>query len=231
MTKKILIIVLSLIMSNNSFAQNNAFECIYEATSIIPTSVQEMPDDNIKRAVIAQLSQNIKTYTLLYSEGKYLFYENSKSNTASVGGITSIYREQNSNTSISQENILDKKFIIKENIPSFEWEIHSEATNINGRNCIKATLKDNNSIVAWFTGDIPIAIGPLGYYGLPGIIVRLETATKKYELSAITKKENVEIIPPTEGKVISREEFTQIKNQKMKEYGGNSSGGVRIIRM
>ncbi len=64
-----------------------------------------------------------------------------------------------------------------------EWEITEETAEIAGYKVQKATTsplyEDHDPFIygeaiAWFTTEIPISAGPEGYYGLPGLIVKLE---------------------------------------------------------
>lgn len=55
-----------------------------------------------------------------------------------------------------------------------KWQTLTDTLTINGFKCQKAKLElDNKSVVAWFCDDIPFQTGPLGYFGLPGLIVKL----------------------------------------------------------
>lgn len=88
-----------------------------------------------------------------------------------------------------------EEFLISEPILN-TWEIHNESKKIDNYLCYKATLKaqivdvnkdENNflrvlesttTITAWFTPDIPINSGPLGYGNLPGLILELQSEDK-----------------------------------------------------
>lgn len=74
-------------------------------------------------------------------------------------------------------------------------------------------------------------VGPLGYIGLPGIIMQLDTPTYSYVLQEMINLEDVPTLEvPTKGKVISQEEFNKLEAEKMKSRGAEA-GEVRIIRM
>ncbi|MFV8352305.1 GLPGLI family protein [Flavobacterium sp. XS1P32] len=73
----------------------------------------------------------------------------------------------------------NKDINIKESLPVFKWKLISESQTINGYVCKKATtinttFNSNQSIVAWYTEDIPINDGPMHYSGLPGFIIQVE---------------------------------------------------------
>lgn len=233
--KNYVLITLFAVMSNLIFAQNKDLQCIYQASNVIPQGVLALKDEKIKQAVIAQLSSQTTFYTMSYSKGKYMF-EAQDSNTPlkTVGGENAVYLDLNANLSISQANILERSFIIKEELKKYEWNILSETKEIAGKKCIKAQPKNNTSVTAWFTADIPLGFGPMGYYGLPGLILQLETATKIYTLQKMVyPKESPSMMPPSKGKEISRAEFDALLKKKKEEMGADDSkqGQVKIIRM
>ena len=96
---------------------------------------------------------------------------------------------------------------------NMEWEITEETGVIAGYKVQKAITKPlyedyypftYGNAVAWFTTEIPVSVGPEGYYGLPGLIVRLEysgmgiykctlqdiefTTTEKWQVPAMDRK-------------------------------------------
>ena len=75
----------------------------------------------------------------------------------------------------------------------FQWTIHDETKEINGYTVQKATALSHNTegreeqwdlgdVIAWFTTEIPIPSGPERYYGLPGLIVKLEYSKRTCDL-------------------------------------------------
>lgn len=86
-----------------------------------------------------------------------------------------------------QKSLLEVATLGKENIGarapmSFNnWKIGKEKKTINGYDCILAEGKEHN-IKAWYCPLIPLADGPYQYYGLPGLIMLVETEAYKIEL-------------------------------------------------
>ncbi len=213
-------------------------ECKYTSTAIISEEIRNMEDDDIRNAVINQLSNNRQSFSLKVSDGKYLFEaipdEQSNGSTRKIGGSSAIYMDMNEKVSISQENILNRTFLIKEAMKEYEWDITTDRKNILERNCTKATLKGDSSIVAWFTTEIPVSFGPMGYHGLPGLIIQLETPSKQYVLQEINlHRDALQIEAPGKGKETSREEFEALKKKKLEELGVQEGSGtkIRVIRM
>ena len=70
------------------------------------------------------------------------------------------------------------------------WKINSEKAKIGEFDAQKAeTEMYGRKWFAWFTTEIPIQDGPYKFSGLPGLIVKIEDATKthSFELKGITK--------------------------------------------
>lgn len=74
----------------------------------------------------------------------------------------------------------------------FNW-IYSgdEPVDFAGYTCNKAGVKfAGREYVAWYTLDLPIPFGPYKFYGLPGLIVKLEETTGMYiwEMCSLSRK-------------------------------------------
>jgi GLPGLI family protein len=66
---------------------------------------------------------------------------------------------------------------VTDTLSARKWEILDDVATISGLQCRKAKSKSGNTTVtAWFCIDIPFRDGPLFYYGLPGLIVKLENS-------------------------------------------------------
>ncbi len=93
--------------------------------------------------------------------------------------------------------------------PDYKWEITNETKTIMGYTVRKAIAnsieipKDRESyygkVIAWFTEEIPIPVGPDRYVGLPGLI--LEVEYENTNMKTMVKK--IEFNPNTELKDIS----------------------------
>ncbi len=75
----------------------------------------------------------------------------------------------------------------------FTWNIQPEKQKIGEYNTQKATTEyGGRKWTAWFSSDIPFQDGPYKFYGLPGLIVKIEDDEKNYSwmLSGNKKIEN-----------------------------------------
>lgn len=106
----------------------------------------------------------------------------------------------------------------KENDPMSEIEVPKEV-----------------EITAWYTPQIPVNQGPGEYWGLPGLILEVNSGRTTILCSKIVLNPEVkeEIKVPSKGKEVSREEYNETIKQKMEEmremYGGRNrrGGGFR----
>ncbi|PKP16630.1 MAG: GLPGLI family protein [Bacteroidetes bacterium HGW-Bacteroidetes-23] len=84
-------------------------------------------------------------------------------------------------------------------------------------------------ITAWYTPEIPVNQGPENYWGLPGLIMEVNTGKTVILCSKVVlnPKDKKEIKAPTKGKAVSQKEFDEIvkkKMEEMREMGGGRGG-------
>ncbi|MGG5207897.1 GLPGLI family protein [Chryseobacterium sp. MIQD13] len=81
----------------------------------------------------------------------------------------------------------DKYKILEDKKP--EWKILSDKQKIGEYNTQKAvTSYGGREWTAWFSSDIPFQDGPYKFYGLPGLIVKLEDATGSHIMTLVGNK-------------------------------------------
>ena len=145
------------------------------------------------------------------------------------------FHDLESGESVEKRNFMGRTFRIAGGDP-IQWRLTGEQSEFLGYACQKAVAeRDSSQIVAWFTPEIPISAGPAGYNGLPGLVlvVDIDDGQRTYTAQEVDL-ENVkvdDIKPPKKGKEVSREEFDQIVEEKMKEMGAERSGnrGFKIV--
>lgn len=138
---------------------------------------------------------------------------------------------------IEKKDFMDKIFLIKDSISLTRWKMTGEMMEVSGYNCMKAefipTEGDSNEVYIWFTPEIVSASGPAGYGGLPGLVLYVNVNDGEVVISLdkiVTKEIEKGIIKkPKKGKVVTKEEFEEIKRKKMEEqkknWGGHGGGG------
>lgn len=148
---------------------------------------------------------------------------------------STLYTDLKTRSMVHSQEFFGKHFLITGDLKKYNWKITSEQKTLLDMVCQKAILQDTaQSVVAWFTTQLPVGIGPNGYNGLPGMILSLDID----EGSRIITAEKIiyrELLPeemtkPEKGKPIGVEEFEKVKKEKMKEMGAvNGKGGAMKI--
>lgn len=88
---------------------------------------------------------------------------------------------------------ISNKFFGYEDDIKFDWKILADKEKIGDYNTQKATTEyGGRTWTAWFSADLPFQDGPYRFYGLPGLIVKIEDTGKNYswELKGNKKVEN-----------------------------------------
>lgn len=92
------------------------------------------------------------------------------------------------------------------------------------------------TVTAWYTLDIPVSNGPGEYWGLPGLILEINTGRTTVLCTEVilNLKEKILIEAPKKGSKVTRKEFNEMLKEKMEEmrerFGGrrgNGAGGRR----
>ena len=137
---------------------------------------------------------------------------------------------------VDSRNLFGKDFIIEGVRKPLKWKVTGEQKQVGAYLCQKATYQDSTqNIVAWFTPMIPVSAGPNNYNGLPGMILHMDfdQGTRQITATDISLKEieKALISRPSEGKVVTEEEFDKIRAEKIKEreeeFGGQGGGRFR----
>lgn len=121
------------------------------------------------------------------------------------------------------------KYLINGELPKIDWKITRETKQILDFQVQKATavLDDqyNTKVTAWYAPQLAFKNGPDKYWGLPGLILEIETeiahesgsregaSYKAVKLSVL--KSNKAIKEPTKGEGVTEEEFKQIQEERM----------------
>lgn len=145
-----------------------------------------------------------------------------------------LYHNYAENKRIKQTGFMGKDFLISESIDKIQWKITGEKLKYLDYECIKATStnEEGQMIVAWFTPQIPLKVGPDNYGQLPGAILMLSVGEDDhvYKATSVSFQEQVAIQKPEKGKKVTQEEFEKIMEEKMKEMEMQMGKGNMIIR-
>ena len=226
--KNLYIITLSL-FSQCLFSQVNAI-CVYKTQPIEKkleiTSNDSETDRNSKKMLlkayllandldyILKFNQNISTSYIdesLLNEGVQNSYLYPIAKALIGKGV--YFQNKNNNSTLRQVSTMGSTFIIKDVLKK-NWKIINTRKKIGKYNCIKAILdctSCNSTEIVWFTPDISVPFGPIGYGGLPGLIIEIEKNSSILRLKSIrfTKTKN-KIIKPIKGKEISIDDYNEM---------------------
>lgn len=176
-------------------------------------------------------------FDLIYKEGKSFFEVRKKMSISknrffkmSLGPEGSSKYYNSEKEILRQVNTFGEDFLISKS--EYKWALKKETKKIGEYNCNKATMVEkiktrkgvkNVLIEAWYTPEINIPFGPIGYSGLPGLIIELKRDNIKYYATTInlTPEENLLIKKPTKGKKVTQEDFYDIAINAMKDFRKN----------
>lgn len=147
-----------------------------------------------------------------------------------------VYLNTKDDIYINSQEFFGRHFLITDKIKKLDWKVLGEQKKVLDYVCIKAEAKgDEGPIIAWFAPKLAVKNGPNGFAGLPGMILAMEQdgGNRTTIASSIDLKEIGAdlLIKPTKGKVISRDEFNKMRDEKMKEMGAvqGKGGAVKMI--
>lgn len=153
---------------------------------------------------------------------------------------------------VEQRDFFDKRFLITDSIRKGNWKLTDETKTILNHQCRKAVsqrigkrsimnmqngkmerkeVDDTTTIEAWFTTDIPVAVGPDVAGQLPGAILELtsDNGRSVYQAIDISPKANIKAIKePSKGKKVNQQQFTEERNKMLDEMQRNGGGTIRF---
>lgn len=221
-------------MTQCTHAKQLSVSATYAKEQAIPQAVNTIEDATIRQLAISQLKQRSCNCSMLFNGKEYGFVqaEEKPNKDFVVSGDNSIYINFGTAEKSTQKTIMDKSYIVDATFTMPKWNVHNNITQvINGKKCIKATLQTDSKTIAWYCPDIPCQMGPNGYGGLPGLIMKLESESATYILIDFKKSDTLQNIKCNQkGEKVTEETFVKIRSQKLKNMGVEGSG-VHIIRM
>lgn len=212
-------------------------------------------NSEFRKQLRAQLKKSFqKTYTLNFDKSTSTYKQNeelSAPQASSLGGVTISISGTGSGSDVLFKNVVEKRFVdkteisgkrflIKDNLKKYDWELTGETKNIGNYTCYKATKKREETLssfsmtdgekeetkktitiktVAWYTPQIPVSNGPEMFWGLPGLILEIQNGKKTIVCTeiVINPSEKINIKEPSKGKKVSQKKFDQIIDKHSKE--------------
>ncbi len=139
--------------------------------------------------------------------------------------VQKVYYDFDKNQRLEQLEYMTRFFLVQSEIEAVAWKLGSEKKKVLEYTCMSATVTlDDQEIVAWFSPEIPVSLGPSVYGGLPGLILAVErngeTAYVATSVS-LTPPAEESMVKPSKGSKVTQEEFKSIQEEKEKERKEN----------
>lgn len=109
-----------------------------------------------------------------------------------------------------------------------QWEILPDTMTILGYSCQRAYCKwRGRNYNAWFSEEIPISDGPYKFFGLPGLIIKVEDSSGEYiwHLQSIEKINDMRIYL---SQPLNGQHYT--KTDRIQELRNQWKGRLRIVK-
>lgn len=142
--------------------------------------------------------------------------------------VLQTYQNLDKAEKLEQVEFMTRNFVVAEELAASSWKITAKKKKVLNYVCVGAEmLVGEETVTAWFTSEIPVAFGPDGYHGLPGLIMGIEkdgdmlVLASKVELSALG-----DIKIPSAGQKMNRSAFEKTVEEKIKEWKANGASRV-----
>ncbi len=252
--KKLLLFPLLLIACSGK-AQQESGTITYERR--LSFNKEELKNSNLPEGFAEMIMEGKKTQKVLYYTPDASLFENNtevpdKESEYTDGNMMirasswepdeKVFVDLKNKKKTEQKDLMGKQFLIKdEPLPTFKWKTTGRQKKILGYACMEAisVVKDSegaeSKITAWYTTAIPVASGPEGISGLPGMVLEVSLsdniAYTAIKVNALDAKKISYIQAPVKGKKTTAKEFEALSREKMKEMEAQmGSGGPFIIK-
>lgn len=167
------------------------------------------------------------SFKLIFKDNKSVFFadralqrDNNKVDFVSVKAkiLGKIFVNLDSEEVIQNKEKFGEIFNIKSSTKDHKWILTKETIKIGDFKCYKAELRGKrykkNKTVAWYAPELNYHIGPLGYCGLPGLVILLKDDIFIYalkELKLNLSKQDLKIVEkPKTGIDVTKKEYDSI---------------------
>ncbi len=223
---KYLLFSIILISSVNCFSQKNEGIATYRAkTSYAFDNIEKVNEKEVLNKIFEDSGKESSiNFKLFFKNEKSVFFaekalkrESKKVDFVSIKAkiLGKIFVNLKTKEVVQHKEKFGEVFNIKSNLNNNEWILTKENIKIGNYTCYKAILKNKNNkkneTVAWYTPELAYRVGPLGYCGLPGLVIVL-----KDDIFIYTLKEIAFNIPKQDEKIVNKPKIG--KEVSVKEY-------------
>lgn len=148
---------------------------------------------------------------------------------------TTVFADYNTGTKVSQKDVFEQRFLLKDSLRRIKWKITDERREIAGYSCRRANalVLDSIYVVAFYTDEIPVSGGPESFNGLPGMIlgVALPHENVTWFATKVTDQpiQASAIKPPTKGKQSTEKEMVAVITEAVKDWGSYFSMAIKAF--
>jgi GLPGLI family protein len=136
------------------------------------------------------------------------------------------YTDQAMASSIVQQDIMGKKYLIQDSLSVLPWKLGAETKTILGYACRQANYyseERKQEIVAWYTDTLRPFLGPERFNSLPGGVLQVDVNAGEIVITAqqvtLRPLKKNELKAPTGGERITQAEFQKISREQMQRIG------------
>jgi len=224
--KKIYLLLIVTILQLSSYSQNGIIS--YSKQIFFPKlkTMDKNQNEYMKNKISESLNKleyilQFNNLESVFEINKNLDLDNPFAKLASSlsGGKGVYYTNKNEKGYLHQIETYGNLFLIR--YDNINWQISNETKKIGKYLCYKATtiktiksIKTYKKVVtAWYCPELPYSFGPIGYGGLPGLILELKIekgatfTVKKIKLNNLKK---LNIKKPSKGKTITENQYIDI---------------------
>ncbi len=255
-TISILIVLVSFALNAQNFSGKAIYKTSRKSTISFDNEKNSGISDEMQKQLQARIQKmNQKTFILNFDKKTSTYKEDVQLDAPNpkVGGVGvmvmsfggsgngSVYfKNINEKRFVNQTEIMGKRFLVKDSLPNYQWELSAETKNIGNYTCYKATftrevedikmvfedgeskedkIKKTVTTTAWYTPQVPVSNGPDNYQGLPGLILEINDGERLIVCTEIilNPSEKIDVKAPEKGEIVSQEAFNKIQEEKTKE--------------
>ena len=228
---KIVLVISFILISINGYSQYE-FTYLYEFKK---DSVSKKKYTDIMNVIIEGEQRIYRGENhIIYDSIAYTKRKVDASNISSVMEQTMGLKKhvENYTLEIDLEKEIQKHYIFNLELPFYNeekielpiWNISNETSEIDGKKVTKATTFFlGRNWIAYYSEELPIQVAPYLFYGLPGVIIKLEDENSNYKFELTSYKSKKDFINLKETTISQRRRNDFVKMNKDEVYNFGKS--------
>jgi len=146
-----------------------------------------------------------------------------------------IFTDVSTGISATQKTVFEEIFLVKDSVRKINWKITDETREIAGYTCRRANavIMDSVYVVAFYSDEIPLSVGPESFTGLPGMIlgVALPHDNITWFASKVTDTTipDNKVVAPKKGKAVNNKQLRAKLDEAMKDWGDDGKAYVKML--